>query len=241
MDHIPRPYNAVGAPFEFPHLSIEQYDRGSFLTYPNRKGVESPSAISPGSDTATSWAAFLQTWLFFGLLHEFLEDDYTNDNDWTCVNDAQQIILCTRNLAAVISHHWKERHEKEERMHHLMTCFGRAFEVVTLACEFRGADAEGLISVAILVNLLGGVIRALGGHLRTYRQGIGLVIHGLVKCWNRSKRSCSATDGALQKSFPSSRIWTSVLLVYSWNPRTRNFSMLNVMTNFARCFLHIRL
>jgi len=163
MDHIPRPYNAVGAPFEFPHLSIEQYDRGSFLTYPNRKGVESPSAISPGSDTATSWAAFLQTWLFFGLLHEFLEDDYTNDNDWTCVNDAQQIILCTRNLAAVTSHHWKERHEKEERMHHLMTCFGRAFEVVTLACEFRGADAEGLISVAILVNLLGGVIRALGG------------------------------------------------------------------------------
>src|ERR1700727_2869826 len=99
MDHIPRPYNAVGTPIEFPYVGVEEYDKGPFLTYPNRKGFESQDAILQESDTPASQAAVLQTWLFFGLLHEFLEEDYTNDMDWTSVNDAQEIVLCTKNLA----------------------------------------------------------------------------------------------------------------------------------------------
>lgn len=64
MDHIPRPYNAVGTPIEFPYVGVE-YDKGPFLTYPNRKGFESQDAILQESDTPASQAAVLQTWLFF--------------------------------------------------------------------------------------------------------------------------------------------------------------------------------
>ncbi|PVH80289.1 hypothetical protein DL98DRAFT_572010 [Cadophora sp. DSE1049] len=163
MDHIPRPHNAIGTPFDFSYVAVEEYDKGSFLAYPNRKGFESQDSNFHRSNTPTSRAAFLQTWLFFGLLYEFLENDYTNDRHWTSVNDAQGIVLCTRNLAVATTQHWDKRHEKEERARHLMTCFDRAFEVVSLACEFHGADAQALMSVAILVNFLSGVIRPLSG------------------------------------------------------------------------------
>ncbi|KAH9206458.1 hypothetical protein DL95DRAFT_469591 [Leptodontidium sp. 2 PMI_412] len=171
MDHIPRPYNAVGTAIEFPCVRVEEYDKGPFLTYPNRKGFESQDAILQESDTPASQAAVLQTWLFFGLLHEFLEEDYTNDKDWTSVNDAQEIVLCTKNLAVATKSHWDARQEKEERSRHLLACFGRAFQVVSLACELPAADTQVLMGVAILVNFLSGTILPLSGSFEAIPSG----------------------------------------------------------------------
>ncbi|RAK96211.1 uncharacterized protein BO80DRAFT_438823 [Aspergillus ibericus CBS 121593] len=72
MDHILLPRGPVGFRFEVPVLSTQNYDGGDFFTYPNRQGwgprrvcewqaiFEAPSI---------EFKAFLQRWLYFGLIH----------------------------------------------------------------------------------------------------------------------------------------------------------------------------
>ncbi|PYI07807.1 hypothetical protein BO78DRAFT_428660 [Aspergillus sclerotiicarbonarius CBS 121057] len=75
MDHLILPRGPVGFRFEVPILSTQNYDGGDFLTYPNRQGwgprrvfewqavFEAPSI---------EFKAFLQRWLYFGLIHVWL-------------------------------------------------------------------------------------------------------------------------------------------------------------------------
>ncbi|KAL9010459.1 MAG: hypothetical protein Q9173_004609 [Seirophora scorigena] len=82
MEHLHPPRNvATPGPDPVPCVCTEDYDGGPFLTYPTRQGKSSvlddaPSAsegrpLLPTTPTA-ELEAFLQTWLFFGLLKEIL-------------------------------------------------------------------------------------------------------------------------------------------------------------------------
>ncbi|KAJ9236796.1 hypothetical protein DTO212C5_238 [Paecilomyces variotii] len=72
MDHLILPSNPAGFRFEVPILSMTNYDGGDFLTYPNRQGW-GPFTVAEWQaifdDPPDDFLAFLQRWLYFGLIH----------------------------------------------------------------------------------------------------------------------------------------------------------------------------
>jgi hypothetical protein len=74
MEHLP-PVSSPYEPVLVPYIVDEEYDGLEFADYPNRKGFDINSLLkgdfknrSPGEI-----AAFLQTWLYFGLIHEIFK------------------------------------------------------------------------------------------------------------------------------------------------------------------------
>lgn len=80
MDHIPLPSDPVRSPPRIRYYCIAEYDRGDFGTYPERLGLTQTEILTAstrarvGSTVSKSVAAFLQQWLFFGLLHAAFGD-----------------------------------------------------------------------------------------------------------------------------------------------------------------------
>ena len=76
MDHLSAisPTSEIQVPF----LEGEMYDTGDFLTYYSRKGLPKPDLFSddpfPSISSVPALAAFLQIWMYFGLLHHILGD-----------------------------------------------------------------------------------------------------------------------------------------------------------------------
>jgi hypothetical protein len=78
MDHLPLPRHPVIGSLTIPFLCNEQYNGGSFLTYPARTGWNVtaehwPESLSHQGREISDEAeigSFLQTWLYLGLLYE---------------------------------------------------------------------------------------------------------------------------------------------------------------------------
>ncbi|KAF4539475.1 Het domain protein [Lasiodiplodia theobromae] len=77
MDHLLTPKHPARPTPRVRYFCQQEYDRGDFLTYPERMGwVDEGDTwldLSAWCD-ADEATAFLQQWLFFGLLHEFFGD-----------------------------------------------------------------------------------------------------------------------------------------------------------------------
>lgn len=74
MDHLPYPQDSPLPPVSIPYHSKFSFDGGSFADYPSRCGFDQ-SNFATGDFRSIPWddhTAFLQAWLFFGLLHESL-------------------------------------------------------------------------------------------------------------------------------------------------------------------------
>ena len=83
MDHLPLPHNPASPPLKVPFVCTEEYDRGPFLTYPQRQGwqILHPKhrilLLHDGAEPCRSEkAAFIQTWIYFGLLNEAVGPRY---------------------------------------------------------------------------------------------------------------------------------------------------------------------
>ncbi|MCJ1343277.1 hypothetical protein MMC31_001470 [Peltigera leucophlebia] len=107
MEHLPLPNDSVGFGNEkIILLSEEEYDGGSFLTYPLRKnqsymipllGDVSQIDTQPLHQLPLKEVeAFFQTWLFFGLLKEVLRDSYRSED---FVAHAEVNLLAVRVLS----------------------------------------------------------------------------------------------------------------------------------------------
>lgn len=75
MDHLPQPSDPIHPVVEVPLLSIEPYDGGDLVTYPERQGWGARSIAEWErlfSQPTRSFCAFLQRWLYFGILDSFL-------------------------------------------------------------------------------------------------------------------------------------------------------------------------
>ena len=77
MDHLPRVRNPY-TPIHVPYLGGGEYDGQVFAEYPVRQGwnIDYLQQGDFQGRTANTAAQFLQTWLYFGMMHELfvLED-----------------------------------------------------------------------------------------------------------------------------------------------------------------------
>ncbi|KAL1634662.1 hypothetical protein SLS58_010561 [Diplodia intermedia] len=105
MDHLLVPKDPVRSPPRIRYYCFEEYDRGDFITYPERQGWTQEKLFtrttwtevdSVGGRGAAAAAAFLQQWLFFGLLHEAFGPD-VNFQDYIDEANGMKYIH-TRNL-----------------------------------------------------------------------------------------------------------------------------------------------
>lgn len=111
MDHLCLPLRPALVPIKVPFICTEAYDGGPFLAYPERNGwqiaITNPGKIvvevsKSGEQTPIEDAqAFLQTWLYFGLLHEVLGSSVRlEDFVRTCPNGEK--VLSTIKLGPLV-------------------------------------------------------------------------------------------------------------------------------------------
>ena len=98
MDHLPIPAEPAYPPLEVPFLGCGYYG-GLFLTYPDREGITRADIYrrSLTSKPREQVSAFLQSWLFFGLVTEVLQREISTE-DFVCTNDKGKKILTTARL-----------------------------------------------------------------------------------------------------------------------------------------------
>ncbi|KAL8954499.1 MAG: hypothetical protein Q9193_007219, partial [Seirophora villosa] len=122
MEHLPLP---TQPPMQttpifpaIPYLCRFEYDKGSFLGYPHRLGLpkfevdeRTLTAVPDLSDdqrhiligmSPAELEPFLQNWLFFGLLHEVLQDMYRHEDFVTVSidNGVEKSIITTAKLSS---------------------------------------------------------------------------------------------------------------------------------------------
>ncbi|KAI4089326.1 MAG: hypothetical protein LQ344_005458 [Seirophora lacunosa] len=138
MEHLHLPKNVVTpGPGPVPYMCTKDYDGGPFLTYPAREGkssvlddVSERRRLLPNTPTA-DLEAFLQTWLFFGLLKEILGDLFVA-SQFICVDlssGSSQRQLNTTSLNSIVQD-WLNRlqassdsnHQKEAQYDHIAQC-----------------------------------------------------------------------------------------------------------------------
>lgn len=107
MDHLPEVSNPVFPPVQVPCLSQEPYeDRvGWFESYPHQRGWDinllRQGIFTQHSSQATG--AFLQDWLFFGLLHVVLGEDGKKERFLKWDEQSNQTIVTTENLVSSLT------------------------------------------------------------------------------------------------------------------------------------------
>ena len=89
MDHLPHPSQSAYGHIKVPYLDGFVYDNGGFTEYPSRMGIDKVRLFAGDFDehSPNILAAFLQSWLFFGMMseafgtHVELADFVVDEND----------------------------------------------------------------------------------------------------------------------------------------------------------------
>jgi hypothetical protein len=78
MEHIPIPHSPLHLRPKVPVLSTDPYDGLQFETYPQRRGFDLARLYRGdfGQHSSDRTNAFLQTWLYFGVIHQVLGQDH---------------------------------------------------------------------------------------------------------------------------------------------------------------------
>ncbi|QIW98933.1 hypothetical protein AMS68_004451 [Peltaster fructicola] len=138
MEHLLLPRGAVLASDERARYIAEPYDNGPFMTYPQRSRFKHiydtllPAGNHPRYDAllnqqeARDLEIFLQTWLFFGLLHEVFGDKAPADHFIVDGGHDGQALLSTLQLSNKIDEWIVQHYHLEERgkdlLEHLVQC-----------------------------------------------------------------------------------------------------------------------
>lgn len=118
MDHLPFPVDPALPPVVIPYIceGAEPYDNRGFPTFAIRQGWMSVAHQSDWCRCPSNVAAVrAQTWLYFGLLHEFFGDDY--DHEMFILNDTANVqpVVTTRNLPHLLER-WFDRTSQHRKM-----------------------------------------------------------------------------------------------------------------------------
>jgi hypothetical protein len=114
MEHLPpvvKPYEPISIPF-----IAEEYDGGDFAEYPNRRGLNLERLTKGDFQNLSSnqVASFLQTWLYFGLLHGILGVNFKAE-EFVRIDEAGKKWLTTAKLPVYL-YRVKHSVQKEKEM-----------------------------------------------------------------------------------------------------------------------------
>src|SRR5271156_4282087 len=98
MEHLP-PVASPHQPILVPYIGDCEYDGLDFAGYPSRKGYDVDRLLKSDfqGSSPRSVAAFLQTWLFFGLMHEILNVEIRTA-DFVRIDGSGERWLTTKKL-----------------------------------------------------------------------------------------------------------------------------------------------
>lgn len=124
-----------------------KYDGGPFLQYQEKY----PNAIF-GDGTGLKYEVEIeyhyQNWLFFGLLHEVLGDDFHEENFVCWDDERQQYLLTTQGLPQILEHWHNSRselvHASDPDFKQLSDCLSEVWEVLELTDRFFPGHGEAL-------------------------------------------------------------------------------------------------
>ena len=174
MEHLPIPHGAeLGEDDMVPFVCSETfehdpYDGGPFLSYPER--VQKSSLVSDINDGLTTYLnsrfslpfegleAFIQTWLFFGLLHEVLQGSY-HAKDFVHVYsppdddlNGKRFRITTTKLPKLVEDWFADRKggATDQRLcQHLGSCLKQATQVLRAASKTSSASIRMCIGSVI--------------------------------------------------------------------------------------------
>ncbi|KAI9740438.1 MAG: hypothetical protein M1834_005018 [Cirrosporium novae-zelandiae] len=108
MDHLPHPINPCHR-IEIAYLDGEDFGALDFFSYPQAKGIDIDALAWGDTRTHTPQQvrAFLQSWLFFGLLNQILDPEIRHV-DFICKEDQRRSLISTESLDDYIAR-WKKR------------------------------------------------------------------------------------------------------------------------------------
>ncbi|KAL8727566.1 MAG: hypothetical protein Q9166_005972 [cf. Caloplaca sp. 2 TL-2023] len=167
MEHLPLPrVVAQPGPGTVPYVCVEKYDGGSFLTYPERQGKGSFLEAVRDSQYRNSKGmiptplveleAFIQTWLFFGLLTEILGDMFIFSEFITPVplpNGPQRVVNTSTLLPTI--NDWMSRiksskgNDKVVQYDHIAECLQKTSKVLQATRYAIRPDFNRQIRVSI--------------------------------------------------------------------------------------------
>ncbi|KAL8840538.1 MAG: hypothetical protein Q9170_001291 [Blastenia crenularia] len=179
MDHIPLPHKCSFRHLQVPYLQSDLLDDGDWSTYPQRHGWQvdlnrKQTILLQHHDKrpVAENAAFIQSWLYFGLLREVLKDHITLNQLIQRELDGKQYIS-TQRLESILAA-WTAHFLKEDD---IPTLKGRLDKLYELLLEHRtigltvymlGAnlgDDSILLSVAVLSERLLATVIDIHAHL----------------------------------------------------------------------------
>ena len=221
MEHLPvASTGAVEGLTTVPFVCQKPYDGGPFLTYPIR--VNRPEIVPDANRVGQQplfeyerlhptpnkdFESFCQTWLFFGLINEFLGDICRSDDFVRRGEGGEGRILSTSRLPGLIEQWMKsvEDGSSDVNYEHVATCLRLTYATLTAA----GSEFDASVKFCI----------ASVGELFEYAANIAFRVENLV-----SDNQCPASWHVLIDKTP----WIERLGVLGWCP-----SQIGVMTGSA--------
>lgn len=180
MDHLPRPSGSV-EPLEFPYFELSGWEHHDetysfWMQYPEYIGwkIELLQSRTPDcidevlqGRSFLQLAVFLQSWLYFGLLTQYLER-VVEKEDFVKTSSTGSLVLCTRSLLPSVREYAEHvRCRAEELGYYTLFDYKKRREMLSFVGEIlpflqghgTNSDAQSLscigVSTALLVETLG--------------------------------------------------------------------------------------
>ncbi len=172
MDHLPYPENHARGPIEIPFVCTEDYDGGDFLTYPERAGWNDypvygwGNAIQEDRDSE-KYIAFLQTWLFCGLIFAMFGKRLTAKDFQRKSATSNQLVISTEFLLPLVTQWLHGTSKAGGKLHRLkdversVECFQKARYLgaaISLWTKLPSYAGKIRLSIQSLESYLSGVI-----------------------------------------------------------------------------------
>lgn len=165
MDHLPLPDNPAAPHIEVPFLSSQEYDGGEFTRYASRMGWDQDSFLIEGyweQQNSESINSLFQTWLYFGLLHAFLDLEIDISDLVTTGRDGSRAVVTSGTLPDYLSR-WRTKFASLDP--ETFKTSARRSQIVLFhasnMCAMFAHDKIGLLpqkldpSIALSIQLLG--------------------------------------------------------------------------------------
>ena len=114
MDHLPRADGSTLTYSEVPYLRDFTYDNAGFTTFPSRAGFDKKRLLAGDftqhSENDTN--AFLQAWLFFGMMSEVMDEHVRPEDFVRTASQGHQVVTTRDNLTRYVRR-WLERLRKK--------------------------------------------------------------------------------------------------------------------------------